>query len=137
MARVSTFLNFSRNTEEAFNFYKEVFKTDFTGEITRLGQHAQKGDERLIAHISLPILGGHVLNGADAPDSMGMHVTFGNNVYILLEPDTRLETKELFEALSADGQVEQPLEVQSWGAYYGICKDKFGVQWVFSCLSES
>ena len=37
MARTSTYLNFAGNTEEAFNFYKSVFGTEFVGEIARMG----------------------------------------------------------------------------------------------------
>ena len=35
MARVSTYLNFPRTTEEAFSFYKTVFGTEFSAPIAR------------------------------------------------------------------------------------------------------
>ncbi len=108
MARVSTYLNFKNNTEAAFSFYKQVFKTEFEGEISRFSDiPAQEGmpplpesNRNLIMHISLPILGGHMLMGTDAPESMGFKVNQGNNVYINLEPDSREETSRLFKALS-------------------------------------
>jgi PhnB protein len=147
MSRVSTYLNFPRQTEEAFNFYKSVFGTEFGGggRIARFSDvPAQEGmpplpesDKNLVMHIELPILGGHVLMGTDAPLSMGFSVNFGNNVYINLEPDTRSETKKLFEALSAGGKVEMELQDMFWGAYYGSCKDKFGVQWMFNCNEKA
>ena len=87
-------------------------------------------------HVVLPILGGHQLMGTDAPESMGFRVTAGNNVYINLEPDTREETKRLFTALSAGGKVEQDLQEMFWGDFYGSCKDKFGVQWMFNCAEK-
>src|SRR5690348_95653 len=104
MARVSTYLNFVRNTEEAFNFYKSVFGGEFSGGIARLGDiPPSEGthviadeDKNLIMHIELPILGGHVLMGTDAPESMGFKLNFGNNMYINLEPDSRVETERLF-----------------------------------------
>ena len=107
MARTSTYLNFARNTEEAFNFYRSVFGNDFIGEISRFGDippaedmpPLPEEDKNLIMHVALPILGGHVLMGTDAPESMGFKVNFGNNVYINLEPDTRQETKKLFDLL--------------------------------------
>ena len=145
MARVSTYLNFSRNTEEAFNFYKSVFGGDFTGGINRFkdipAAPAQppvpEADKNLVMHIELPIVGGHVLMGTDAPESMGFKVNFGNNVYINLEPDTRKETKRLFDALSAGGAVEMPLADMFWGAYFGSCKDKYGVKWMFNCPEKA
>lgn len=146
MSRVSTYLNFPRNTEEAFNFYKSVFGGEFRGPgIMRLGQvPPEEGappmaeeDKNLVMHIELAILGGHVLMGTDAPESMGFTVTPGNNIYINLEPDTRAETKKLFDALSAGGKVEMELQDMFWGAYYGSCKDKFGVQWMFNCNEKA
>ncbi len=145
MARVSTYLNFPRNTEEAFNFYKSVFGTEFGGQGTaRLGDGPpQEGmpplaeaDKKLILHIELPIVGGHILMGTDAPESMGFKLNFGNNVHINLEPDTRKETKKLYDALSQGGKVTMELQDMFWGAYYGSCSDKFGVQWMFNCMEK-
>lgn len=144
MARVSTYLNFGRNTEEAFLFYKSVFGTEFLDPIHRMGEVPQQEgvpalgaeDANLVMHVALPILGGHILMGTDAPESMGFTLKQGNNVYINLEPDTRAETKRLFDALKEGGVVEMELQEMFWGAYYGSCKDKFGVQWMFNCVSK-
>ncbi len=144
MARVSTYLNFGRNTEEAFNFYKSVFGGEFEGGIARFKDiPPQEGmppladaDRDLVMHIALPILGGHVLMGTDAPESFGFKVNYGNNVHINLEPDTKEGTKKLFDALSAGGKVTMPLQDMFWGAYYGSCTDKYGVQWMVNCNAK-
>jgi len=144
MARVSTYLNFSRNTEEAFNFYKSVFGGDFIGGISRFREippsddtpQMPEDDKDLVMHIALSILNGHVIMGTDAPESMGFRVNTGNNVYINLEPDTRDETRQLFNALSEGGKVEQELQDMFWDAYYGSCTDKFGVHWMFNCAEK-
>lgn len=144
MAKVSTYLNFRRNTEEAFNFYKSVFGTEFIGGINRFRDvPAAEGapaiaeeDKDLVMHVSLPILGGHVLMGTDAPESMGFTVIEGNNTYINLEPDTREETSHLFVGLSAGGKVTMPLQEMFWGDYYGSCTDKFGINWMFNCSAK-
>lgn len=141
MARVNTYLNFPGTTEEAFNFYKSVFGGDFEGPIGRFGdvppmegippmpEEVKNG----VMHIALPILGGHLLMGTDALESMGFQVIKGNNVHISLEPDTRAETERLFVGLSAGGSVSQPLEDMFWGAYYGSFTDKFGINWMLNC----
>lgn len=145
MARTNTYLNFSRNTEEVFNFYKSVFGGEFSGGgIARLGDiPTQDGmpqiaeeDKNLVMHIELPIVGGHILMGTDAPESMGFNLKIGNNVYISLEPDTKVETNKLFDALSKGGNIGMPLQDMFWGAYYGSCTDKFGVQWMFNCMEK-
>lgn len=145
MARVSTYLNFSRNTEEAFTFYKSVFGGEFAGTgISRFRDippaegmpPIAEGDKNLIMHIELLITGGHSLMGTDAPESMGFTVRPGNNVHINIEPDTRTETKRLFDALSVGGKVTMDLQEMFWGAYYGSCTDKYGVQWMFNCSAK-
>jgi PhnB protein len=142
MARTSTYLNFSRNTEEVFNFYKSIFGGEFSGNgVARFGDfppppgapQLAEEDKNLIMHIELPILGGHVLMATDAPESMGFKVNAGNNVHIMLEPDSKEETKKLFEAISAGGEITMALQDMFWGAYYGTCTDKFGIQWMFNC----
>jgi PhnB protein len=141
MARVSIYLNFPRNTEEVFNFYRSVFGGDFIGSISRFSDippaegmpPIAEADKNLVMHIELPIVGGHILMGTDAPESMGFKVNFGNNIHINIEPDTRKETKKLFETLSVGGKVTMELQDMFWGAYYGSCTDKYGVQWMFNC----
>lgn len=96
-----------------------------------------ESDKNLVMHVELPITGGHLLMGSDAPESMGFQVTFGNNISINLEPDTRAETERLFRGLSAGGKVETELQEMFWGAYFGACTDKFGVRWTFNCTSKS
>lgn len=142
MASVSTYLNFSRNTEEAFNFYKSVFGGEFFGGgIMRFGDIPDSGDnppvaeedKNLVMHVELRIFGSHNLMGTDAPESMGFKINFGNNSYINLQPDTREETKQLFDKLSAGGNVSMDLQDMFWGDYFGSCLDKYGVQWMFNC----
>jgi PhnB protein len=145
MARVCTYLNFANSTEDAFNFYKSVFNSDFSGEgIMRFSDlppseempKLSESDKKLVMHVELPILAGHVLMGTDAPESMGFTLIKGNNIYIHLEPDSRKETELLFEQLSKGGKIEMALQDTFWGAYYGSCSDKFGVQWMFNCYEK-
>ena len=145
MASVSTYLNFARNTEEAFNFYKSVFGGDFKdGKIARFSDiPPQEGmpplaeeDKNLVMHVALQITAGHWLMGTDAPETMGFKVNFGNNMYINIEPDTRAETQKLFKALSSGGTVTMELQDMFWGDYFGSCTDKYGVQWMFNCAEK-
>jgi PhnB protein len=145
MAKTSTYLNFPRNTEEAFNFYKKVFGTDFVdGKINRFGDFPpQKGmapipedDKKLVMHVALPILGGHLLMGTDAPESMGFKVNTGNNIYISLHPDSRSEADRLFAELSQGGKAEMVMQDTFWGDYYGTLTDKFGIRWMIDYTAK-
>ena len=142
MAKTSTYLNFPGQTEEVFHFYKSIFGSEFCGGgVMRFGDiPTQEGMppmaedvKNLVMHIELPILGGHILMGSDAPESMGFHVQFGNNVYLNLDADTREETLRLFKALSDGGKIEMDLQDVFWGAYFGSCVDKYGINWMVYC----
>ena len=145
MARISTYLNFPGSTEQAFMFYRSVFGGEFNGPIHRFGEvpaapdqpPLSEADSNLVMHVELPILGGHMLMGTDAPESMGFTVTHGNSVHINLEPDTRTETERLFSALSVDATIDMPLQEMFWGGYFGSLTDKFGIRWMFNCCSKT
>ncbi len=145
MSRVTTYLNFPGNTEEAFNFYKSVFGTEFSGKgIQRFGDipaeagHPPIADnvKKMVLHVELPILAGHLLMATDSPKEMGMDLTQGSNMHICLEPSTKAETKRLFEALSKDGIISMPLQEMFFGAYFGTCTDRFGINWMFNFLNK-
>jgi PhnB protein len=146
MAGVSTYLNFPGNTEQAFEFYRSVFGTQYAGAgLQRMskvppapGQPPMPAEARqLVLHVSLPILGGHVLHGTDAHESMGFKLIQGNNVHINLHPDTRAEADALFSKLSAGGKIDMPLTEMFWGDYFGSFTDKFGMKWMVNTSSKT
>lgn len=139
MSKVSIYLNFQGNTEEAFNFYKTVFKTDFEGPVMYnkdIPPHPgmpsfPENEMNKIMHICMPILGGIQIMGTDMLESMGHYVKIGNNTTINLEPDTREETERLFNALSEGASDIAPLNDMFWGTW-GCCLDRFGIRWMFN-----
>lgn len=136
MARVSTYLNFAGKAEEAFDFYRRVFGTDYLGPIQRMGDvpadpAVSEADKAKVLHVELPILGGHVLMASDLLESMG-EVRVGNSVTINLEPDSLEETRRLFDALSEGASDTVPLAEMFWGATWGTCLDRYGVRWMFN-----
>lgn len=140
-ARVCTYLNFDGKTEEAFLFYKSVFKTEFLGKgIQRFGDiaveigHPPVANEikKMVLHVELPITGNHILMGTDAPKEMGFTLTKGNNMHICIEPETREEADRLFNELSAGGNITMPMEDMFFGAYFGEFSDKYGINWMIN-----
>ena len=136
MPKFNHYLNFSGNTEEAFNFYKSVFGGEFTT-LMRFkdipGNDQTPADaQNMLMHVALPIGGGSTLMGTDAPESMGFKLVQGNNHHIAIATDSKAEADKLFNGLSAGGSIEMPLADQFWGSYYGSFKDKFGTQWMVS-----
>ncbi len=144
-ARVCTYLNFPGNTEEAFNFYKKVFRSEFSGKgIQHFGNIPQAEGQppvsdavkKMVLHVELPILGGHVLMATDAPKEMGFELRSGNNMHISLEPSTREEAKRLFDELSEGGHVTMPLQDMFFGSYFGEFTDKYGITWMVNYVNK-
>ena len=136
MVTINPYLNFSGNTEEAFNFYKSVFGGEFIT-LMRWKDAPEAGkmpasDHEKIMHISLPIGKGNVLMATDALESCGHSLTLGNNFYISISTESEEEAARLFGGLSAGGQLTMPLHNAFWGAYFGMLIDKFGIQWMVS-----
>ena len=140
MAKVSIYLNFQGKTEEAFSFYKLVFKTEFSAPIMKMGDMpAPEGmpplsdeDKNKVMHVALPTLNGVEIMGTDNLESMGHHTKIGNNTTISLEPDTREEAERLFKLLSEGSTELAPLTEQFWGALWGCCLDKYGIRWMLN-----
>jgi len=139
MAHVSTYINTLGRTEEAFEFYRSVFGGEFT-DLVRfrdmdMGPNGPKlPDDQLnsILHIELPILGGHILEGTDALESLGHSLTVGNNFSINLHPDSREEADRLYAGLSVGSSFAPGMADMPWGAYWGSFEDRFGIRWMIN-----
>lgn len=139
MSSVSTYINTPGRTEEAFRFYKSVFGGDFTDLVRFRDLEMGSGSEQMsetelnsILHIALPILGGHILEGTDALESLGHDVVVGTNVSINLHPDSRDEADRLYSELSAGGSFATGMADMPWGAYWGSFEDRYGIRWMIN-----
>lgn len=136
MTNVNPYLNFPGTTEEAMNYYKSVFGVEFTAFVRFSDspghEKMPKAEQNMIMHASLPLGKSHTLMATDAIESMGRAVVMGNNFYINLATESEEETDRLFKGLSAGGVIEMPLNRTFWGSYSGMCKDRYGVQWMLN-----
>jgi PhnB protein len=136
MLAVNPYLTFPGTTEQAFAFYRSVFGGDFAA-LMRFGESPMGGqvpasEKTKIMHVSLPLPGGGVLMGSDSCEGFGPKLSVGNNFTISITTESEAETTKLFTALSAGGQVGMPPQKTFWGAFFGMCTDRFGVQWMVS-----
>ena len=134
MRSADPYLYFPGNTREAFDFYKSVFGGDFVDVLTYgdMGGNEMGVTEAelgLIAHIALP-LGDSLLMGTDETGSAAKRMTTGTNFYITLEADTEDEADRVYNGLTAGGKATLPLEETPWAKKYGMCTDRYGVQWM-------
>jgi PhnB protein len=138
MKQIDPYLTFNGNCEEAFNFYKSVFG----GEFSYLKRHSEvpassnfkMAEEYLhkILNIALPVNDVCTLIGSDANPAYGQ-VVFGKNVTLSLRVDTKEEADKVFNSLSVGGVVYMPMGDMFWGAYFGMCEDRFGMNWMINC----
>jgi len=123
-------------SEEAMSFYKSVFGGEFTifqryKEIPG-GEKMPPEDQEKMMHISLTTGKGVVIMASDSVKPMGDDLNFGNNFHICIQAETEAEVDKIFAGLSKNGNVDMPPNKTFWGAYFAMCKDKFGVQWMIN-----
>ena len=134
MALINPHINFNGNAEEAFNFYKSVFGGEFT-QIVRFKDISSpefpipEKEANKIMQIVLPI-GKNTLMANDVPESMGRVNENENRSKIFIRAESREEADKLFNGLSAGGNIEAPIGDSPWGSYFGMFRDKFGIEWM-------
>lgn len=141
MAKINPYINFNGNTEEAFNFYKSVFGGEFVS-ISRFKDlnnddfPVSEKEANKIMHISLKI-GDNVLMANDVPEKMGTVNEMENRSKIAVTADSREEADQLFYGLSEGGTIEMPIAQSPWGSYFGMFRDKFGIEWMIDFDTNS
>ncbi|RYY41691.1 MAG: VOC family protein [Chitinophagaceae bacterium] len=135
MPAINPHVNFNGNAEEAFHFYKSVFGGDFARvvrfkDIPDAQFPIPEEEAQKIMHIALPIGTSNVLMGNDVPGFMGRVSEEENRSKISVSADSREEAERLFNGLSAGGHVEMPLADSFWGSYFGMFRDKYGIEWM-------
>ena len=135
MAIINPYINFNGNAEEAFTFYKSVFGGEFTlivrfKEMPHHETPLSDEDANKIMHIALPIGKGNILMATDYLESQGQKMIEGNRYSLSISAQSRKEADTLFNGLSSGGNIEVPIADSPWGSYFGLFKDKFGIQWM-------
>ena len=134
MATINPHINFNGNAEEAFNFYKSVFGGEFA-KIMRFKDLANtefpvaENEANKIMHIALPI-GNSILMANDVPAILGRTNENENRSKIVISAESKEEAIKLFNGLSAGGQIEMPIDDSPWGSYFGMFRDKYGIEWM-------
>ena len=134
MALINPHVNFNGNAEDAFNFYKSVFGGEFA-KIIRFKDLASaewpvpENEANKIMHIALPV-GKNFLMANDVPESMGRTNENENRSKIFISAESRKEADKLFNGLSEGGKIEIPMADGPFGAYFGMFRDKFGIEWM-------
>ena len=134
MAQINPHINFNGNAEEAFTFYKSVFGGEFTRiirfkDLSGPGFPVEAKEAEKIMHIALPV-GQNLLMANDIPEMMGRVNENENRSKISIRTESKEEADRLFHGLSAGGDIEMPVSDSPWGSYFGMFRDKFGIEWM-------
>ena len=135
MAQINPYIHFNGNAEEAFTFYKSVFGGEFAmlmrfKDLEIPGSIANEREANKIMHIALPIGKHDILMGSDTPEALGVHSLNETRSKISISAESKEEADNLYNGLSAGGQVEMPIADSPWGSYFGMFRDKYGVEWM-------
>jgi PhnB protein len=135
MTTINPWINFNGNALEAFTFYKSVFGGEFTKiihfkDIASAEFQVPEKEENNIMYIALPISDRNVLIGNDVPELMGKVNENENRSKILINAESKEEADKLFSGLTAGGVVEGPMSDSPWGTYFGMFRDKYGIEWM-------
>ena len=133
MITINIHINFNGNAFEAFTFYKSVFGGEFSKvayfkDMASEEFKVSEAETNKIMHITLPI-GPNVLMGNDVPEFMGKTNERENRSKIAVIAESRQEADRIFNSLSKDGEVEFPMSDSPWGSYFGMFRDKYGIEW--------
>jgi len=136
MASIQPHINFNGNAEEAFHFYQSVFGGEFSKiirfkDLAGPGFEIDKEEENKLMNIALSI-GDNVLIGNDVPQFMGSVSEEENRSKIAIFAESRAEADHIFLGLSAGGSVEVPMADSPWGSYFGMLRDKYGIEWTIT-----
>lgn len=136
MPKLNIYLHFDGNCEEAFNYYKRIFKAETANTIRYGDVPQQEGmpaipeqDLNKIENIGILINKDTVLMGSDNLEIFGQKLVTGNNFSIYIEADDKEQAENIFNGLSDGGFVKMPLTLAHWGDLFGMCTDKFGISW--------
>lgn len=135
MKAINPWINFNGNAEEAFTFYKSVFGGEFT-KIIRFKDLATAefpvadNEADKLMYIALPIGLNNVLISNDVPEFMGRVSENENRSKIAVSAESREEADNIFNGLSAGGDIEGSIGDSPWGTYAGMFRDKYGIEWI-------
>ena len=135
MRTINPWINFNGNAEEAFTFYKSVFGGEFA-KIIRFKDlsspefQVAENEANKIMHIALPIGKHNVLIANDVPEFMGRVNESENRSKIVVSAESKEEANQIFNGLSAGGDVEGPIGDGPWGTYAGMFRDEYGIEWI-------
>jgi PhnB protein len=134
--RLNPYLGFRDSAREAMEFYHSVFGGDLT--VSTFAEfHASQdpSEDDKVMHSELKTAGGLSLMASDTPDRM--EYTPGTNYSVSLSGDDEAELTGYWNKLSEGGTVSMPLEKAIWGDSFGMCTDRFGVNWLVNIAGSS
>lgn len=126
--KITTFLMFEGQAEEAMTFYTSLFDDSEIIRIKKYGPNGPGGAEAegTVEHAAFTLKGQQYM----AIDSYMEHAfSFTPSVSLFVECDSEEELETLFEKLSDGGEVLMPLDNYGFSTKFGWVNDRFGVSW--------
>ena len=127
--RLNPYLSFRDNARQAMEFYHSIFGGELTlSTFAEFQASEDPAEQDKIMHGELATEHGLRLMGADTPN--GMDYTPAAGFSVSLSGDDEKELRRYWDALSSSGTVTVPLDRAPWGDTFGMCIDRFGINWL-------
>jgi PhnB protein len=127
-SQLNPYITFNGNARQAMEFYQSVFGGELT--LNTFGSFGSPDPAVAdkIMHGMLTTDSGYAIMGSD--NGPEMEYSPGRNISISLSGDDADELRGYWEKLSSTGVISVPMEKQMWGDEFGMCIDRFGIDWL-------
>jgi PhnB protein len=131
MLGVKPYITFAGNCREAIDFYKEALGAEELFSQT-FGESPMPdmGSPDGIMHATVKVGDSHIMM---CDDPRGGAASSPSNISLAIGLDDAEKAKDLFNNLSDGGNVTMPLDKTFWAEAFGMCTDKFGINWMVNC----
>lgn len=128
-SQLNPYLSFKDNARQAMEFYKSIFGGELTvNTFKEFHASSDPSEDNKVMHAALKAPNGILFMASDTPNHMKYEP--GSRISMSLSGDNQRELTGYFEKLAAGGTTAMPLAKAPWGDTFGMCIDKFGVQWM-------
>jgi PhnB protein len=131
LTEINVYLSFNGQGEVAMNYYKDALHGEI-GHIMRFSDAPMPSGEDEKNRVMHGVLKAGQTSIFFSDSMGGRPVANGDNFHISLSFGHEEEVDSIFNKLAEGGAVTMPLQDMFWNARFGMCKDKFGVHWMFN-----
>ena len=127
-SRLNPYLGFAGTARQAMEFYRDVFGGELT--LSTYGESGMDAPATRTRSCTPSSRRRPATRSWPPTRRPGMETSGGSDISVSLSGDDAEDLRGYFAKLSEGGTVTMPLEKQMWGDEFGMCVDRFGIDWM-------